>query len=85
MRPKKTIARLKPSVLLELASNGAMGVALGLTLALILIFTPAGGVSALIAASSNPHHIELTVVVTCALIFGVGAALTAVLFKMMES
>jgi hypothetical protein len=37
-----------------------MGVALGLTFALILTLTPAFGVSALIALGSNPHDILLT-------------------------
>ena len=84
MRTKRTIALLKPSVLLEFASNGAMGVALGLTFASILIYTPALGVSALIVASSHPQDIQLTFVGTCALMFGVGAALTAVVFKVTE-
>ena len=44
-----------------------MGVALGLTFALILTLTPAFGVSALIALGSNPHDILLTFVRTCAL------------------
>jgi hypothetical protein len=44
-----------------------MGVALGLTFALILTLTPAFGVSALIALGSNPHDILLTFVGTCAL------------------
>ena len=84
MRTKKTKALLKPSVLLELASHGAMGVALGLTFALILILTPGFGVSPLIAASSDPHDILLTFVGTCALMFGIGAALTAIVFKVTE-
>lgn len=76
--------RLKPSVLLELASHASMGVALGLTFALILTLTPAFGVSALIALGSNPHDILLTFVGTCALMFGVGATLTGLVFKLTE-
>jgi hypothetical protein len=84
MRTKRRSALLKLSVLLELASHAAMGVALGLTFSLILIITPAFGVSALIAMGSNPHDIMLTFVGTCALMFGVGAALTAIVFKVTE-
>ena len=62
-----------------------MGVGLGLTLALILTLTPAFGVSALIALGSNPHDILLTFVGTCALMFGVGAALTGLVFKLTEA
>ena len=50
-----------------------MGVALGLTFALILTPTPGFGVSALIALGSNPHDM-----------FGVGATLTGLVFKLTE-
>jgi len=55
------------------------------TFALILTLTPAFGVSALIALGSNPHDILLTFVGTCALMFGVGAALTGLVFKLTEA
>ena len=54
------------------------------TFALILTLTPAFGVSALIALGSNPHDILPTFVGTCALMFGVGAALTGLVFKLTE-
>jgi hypothetical protein len=84
MRTKRPSALLKRSVLLELASHAAMGVALGLTFSLILITTPAFGVRALIALGSNPHDALLTFVGTCALMFGMGAALTGLVFKVTE-
>ena len=84
MRTKKTTVLLKLSMLLELASHGAMGVALGLTFALILIRAPGFGVSALIAANSHPHDILLIFVGTCALMFGMGAALTGLMFRATE-
>jgi hypothetical protein len=43
-----------------------------------------GCVSALIALGSNPHDIRLTLVGTCALIFGIGAALTGLVFRVTE-
>ena len=82
MRTKSLAALLKLSVLLELACHAAMGVALGLTFSFILIITPR--VSALIALASNPHDIRLTLVATCALMFGMGAALTGLVFKVTE-
>ena len=45
MRPKKRSPLLKLTVLLELASHASMGVAFGLTFALILTLAPAFGVS----------------------------------------
>ena len=50
----------KLTVLLELASHASMGVAFGLTFALIWTLAPASGVSARIA-DSNPHD-TLTVI-----------------------
>jgi hypothetical protein len=73
-----------PTVLLELAGNACMGAALGLTFALILTLTPAFGVSALIALSPSPDDILLTIVGTCALMFGMGAAFTGLVFRLTE-
>ena len=84
MRTRRPSPLLKPSVLLELASHAAMGIALGLAFSLIVIVIPATGVSALIDLGSNPHDILLTFVATCALMFGMGAALTGLAFKMTE-
>ena len=72
------------TVVLELAGNACMGAALGLTFALILILAPAFEVRALIALSPNPNDILLTIVGTCALMFGMGAALTGLVFRLTE-
>jgi hypothetical protein len=84
MRTKRRSALIKPSVILELATHAAMGVALGLAFSLILIMTPVFGVSALIAMGSHSHATMLTFVGSCALTFGVGATLTAVAFRVTE-
>jgi len=84
MPVKKPAALLRPSVLVELASQATMGVALGLTFSLILITTPVFGVSGLIAFGSNPYDIMQMLAFTCALTFGLGATLTAVVFKLTE-
>jgi hypothetical protein len=84
MPTKKLPAPLKSSVLVELASQATMGVALGLTFSLILITTPLSGVSRLMAFGPNPHDIMKMLVLTCALTFGLGATLTAIVFKLTE-
>jgi hypothetical protein len=61
-----------------------MGMAVGLTFALIVIVTPAIGVGKLIAAGSDPYHTLLTFVGTCTLMFGVGATLTGIVFVVTE-
>jgi hypothetical protein len=83
MRPKKRSPLLKLTSLLELASDASMGVAIGLTFASILTLAPAFGVGAHIA-DSNPHDTLLSLVGPCALMFGMGAALTGLVFRVME-
>ncbi len=81
MRMKKTGQQTR-TLALEIASQGAMGVALGLAFAFMVILIPATGVSALIAKSSDD---TLRVFVcTCALTFGVGAAVTGFLLRMTQ-
>jgi hypothetical protein len=67
--------------ILDIAGQGTMGVALGLTFAFLVIFTPATGVHALMAASSD--HVVMVFVCTCALMFGLGAALTGFVLRIM--
>ncbi|WP_024507977.1 hypothetical protein [Bradyrhizobium sp. ARR65] len=84
MRTNRPSGLINTSVLLQLATHAAMGVALGLAFSLILIITPVFGVRALIAMGSNPNDTTLTFVGTCALMFGVGATLTAIAFRVAE-
>jgi len=70
------------ALMLEIASQGAMGVALGLTFAFMVILIPATGVSALIAKSSE--DILRVFVCTCALTFGIGAAVTGFLLRITQ-
>ena len=71
-----------PTLVLEIASQGAMGVALGLVFAFMVILIPATRVHVLMAASSG--DVLLVFVSTCALMFGVGAALTGLLLRMTQ-
>ena len=73
MRTRKT--GQAATLVLDIASQGTMGVALGLTFAFLVILTPVPSLRALIAASSD--DVLLVFVSTCALMFGVGTALTA--------
>ena len=73
---KKPSAVPKPGLILAVANHAAMGVALGLVFALILIRTPFFGVLALINLSDDPAVTMETFVGTVVLMFGVGAALT---------
>jgi protein-S-isoprenylcysteine O-methyltransferase Ste14 len=84
MGTRKRAPLLKPTMLLELASHASMGAALGLALALILFVTPTFGVGELIKVNSHPHDMLRMLVGTYALMFGVGAALTALAFKLIE-
>jgi hypothetical protein len=81
-------ARKKPSIIpnpglvLAVANHAAMGIALGLVFALILIRTPLFGVLALINLSDDPSATMATFVGTVILMFGIGAALTGFVLAM---
>jgi hypothetical protein len=81
---KKPSAVPKPGLILAVASHAAMGVALGLVFALILIWTPFFGVVPLINLSDDPSVTMETFVGSVVLMFGVGAALTGLVFMMEE-
>ena len=78
MRTKKPSRLVTASGLLKLVNHAAMGVAMGLAFALLLIVIDPSGVAA--HASG-----EITAFVsTIALTFGIGATLTGAVFIMME-
>lgn len=83
-RKKPTIIP-KPGFVLAVANHAAMGVALGLVFALILISTPFFGVRALINLSDDPGATMATFVGTVILMFGVGAALTGFVLMMEDT
>jgi hypothetical protein len=80
MRTRKT--GQTTTFVLDIASQGTMGVALGLAFAFLVILTPATSVHALITASSD--DVLRVFVCTCALMFGVGAALTGFVLRITE-
>jgi hypothetical protein len=75
----------KSGVVFAVANHAAMGVALGLVFALILVSTPFFGVLPLIRLSDNPQETMTMLVGTAALMFGVGAALTGFILMMEDA
>jgi hypothetical protein len=82
MRPKKRSAALNRNLMLAIANQAAMGVALGLAFALIVVSIPAFGIASLIELSPDPANVETTFQGTAALMFGIGSALTGLVFMM---
>jgi hypothetical protein len=84
VRPKKKSALLKPSLLLEVASHAAMGVAVGLAFAFLATHITALGIAALINYSQTPDAVMLMFVGTCTITFGIGATLTGLAITLTE-
>jgi hypothetical protein len=76
---------LSAATLFAVASHAAMGMALGLVFALILIRTPFFGVLALINVGHNPHATMTMFVGTVIVMFGFGAALTGIILMMEDA
>src|ERR1700681_594580 len=84
VRPKKQPALIKPSLLLEVASHTAMGVAVGLAFAFLITHITVLGIATLINYSPVPDAAMLMVVGTCAITFGIGATLTGLAITLTE-
>jgi hypothetical protein len=86
MRAKKRIGkRPGPGVILAVVNHAAMGIALGLVFALILLWTPFFGVLSLIDASDHPKMTMATFIGTVVVMFGIGAALTGSILMMEDA
>lgn len=84
MRPKKRSALIGVSLLVELASHAAMGVAVGLGFAFVIIHVTALDIATLINQSPAPAANLLSFVGTCATTFGIGATLTGLVITLTE-
>jgi hypothetical protein len=84
VRPKKRSALIKPSLLLEVASHTAMGVAVGLAFAFLATHVSGFGVATLINYSRAPDAVMLMFVGTCTITFGIGATLTGLAITLTE-
>jgi hypothetical protein len=82
VRTKKSPGLASPSGLLQLVSHAAMGVAMGLALALILVLADPSGIATLVAHAGSQGSLVLAG--TLGLTFGIGAALTGAVFIMTE-
>lgn len=82
LHTKRPSGLITPSGLLKLVGHSAMGVAMGLAFALILILVDPSGIATLINHGGSQN---ITVFVgTLVLTFGIGATLTGVVFIMTE-
>ena len=84
VRRKKRSALVNSSLLLELASHGAMGVAVGLAFAFLVTHMTALGIATLINYSPNPAATLLMFAGTSATTFGIGATLTGLAISLTE-
>jgi hypothetical protein len=82
MRTKKPAGLASPSGLLRLLSHAAMGVAMGLGFALLLILVNPSGIAILVEHGGT--HALIVMVGTLVLTFGIGATVTGVVFVIME-
>ena len=79
MHTKKPSGLVTPSGLLKLIGHAAMGVAMGLAFALLLVLVDPPGLATLVGSQG------ITVFVgTLTLTFGIGATLTGAIFIMTE-
>ena len=84
MRPKKRSALINPSLLLEVSSHTAMGIAVGLAFAFLSTHITALGIATLINESPTPDVVMIMFVGTCAITFGIGATLTGLAITLTE-
>jgi hypothetical protein len=84
VRPKKRSALIKPSLLLEVVSHTAMGVAVGLAFAFVVTHITALGIATLINYSPAPDAAMLMFVGTCTITFSIGATLTGLAITLTE-
>jgi hypothetical protein len=82
MQTKKPSGLVTPSGLLKLVVHAAMGVAMGLAFALILMVMDPSGTAALIQRGGG--QVTAVFIGTLMVSFGIGAALTGAVFMMTE-
>ena len=85
MRRKKPPQSGPSSLALELASHAAMGVALGLGFCFALVLIEPASVAALISHADQPKATAIMLLSFFALLFGVGATMTGIIFTTMDS
>ena len=84
MRPRKRSALIKPSLLLEVISHTAVGIAVGLAFAFLATHITALGIATSINDGPTPDVVMIMFVGTCAITFGIGATLTGLAITLTE-
>src|SRR5258708_21454450 len=82
VRPKKRLIKL--SLLLDVTSHTAMGIAVGLAFAFLATHITALGIATLINYSPTPDVVMIMFVGTCAITFVIGATLTGLAITLTE-
>jgi hypothetical protein len=72
------------SLALELASHAAMGIALGIGFCFALLLIEPASVGPLISHTGQPRATAVTLVSFSALLFGIGATMTGIIFTIMD-
>ena len=72
------------SLTLELASHAAMGIALGLGFCFALLLIEPATIGALISHTDQPKTTAVMLISFFALLFGVGATMTGIIFTTMD-
>lgn len=84
MRPTRRPLLRDPAIMLEMACHSAMGIVLGLSVAIALSCVESFGIAPLIAHSLDPEMMFAVFLTTFTLAFAVGMTLTGFVFTMME-
>ena len=84
MRPEKRSALIKHSLLLEVTSHTAMGIAVGLAFAFLATHIAGLCIATVINYGPTPDTVMLMFVGTCAITFGIGATLTGLAITLTE-
>ena len=72
------------SLVLELASHAAMGIALGIGFCFALVLIEPANVTALISHTDQPRITAITLLGFFALVFGAGATMTGIIFTTVD-
>lgn len=85
MPAKKRSGSVKSAFLLETASHGTMGVAVGIAFAFLVTHIGKSDVATLIAQSLDPTAALLRFVGICVITFGIGATVTGLAITVTET
>jgi hypothetical protein len=82
--PNRKTPSSRASLAFELASHAAMGIALGLGFCFAMVLIEPASVAALIGHGEQPQTTAIMLLCFFALMFGVGATMTGLVFSTMD-